>query len=87
MVTDRLGFGLGVIFQDDSFANNSNTAILPSYTRVDAAVYYQLSDNWRVQLNVENLFDTEYFPNAHSTHQVTVGRPINAGLSIRGTFK
>ena len=37
--------------------------------------------------NVENLFDTEYFPNAHSTHQVTVGRPINAGFSIRGTFK
>ena len=84
--TDRLGLGLGVVHQDDSFVNSSNTAILPAYTRVDAAIYYQLSDSWRLQVNIENLFDTEYFPNSHSTHQVTVGRPINAAFSIRGTF-
>lgn len=85
-VTDRLGLGLGVIFQDDSFIDNANTAQLPNYTRVDAAAYYRLCENTVLQLNIENLFDTEYFPTSHSTHQVTVGRPISAAISIRSTF-
>ena len=81
-VTDRLGFGIGLTHQDESFINNSNTAVLPSYTRVDAAAYYDLSDSMRLQLNVENLTDELYFPNAHSTHQATVGEPINGRLSL-----
>ena len=85
-LTDRFGVGIGVVHQGESFINNSNSAVLPSYTRVDAAVYYQLSENFRLQVNVENLFDREYYPNAHSTHQVTVGRPINAAFSIKGRF-
>ncbi len=57
-----------------------------SYTRVDAAVFYKLSDSYRIQLNVENLFDTDYYPHSHSTHQISVGAPINAALTIRGEF-
>jgi len=85
-LTDRFGLGLGVVYQDDSFINNSNTATLPGYTRVDAALYYQLKDNLRLQVNFENLFDTVYYPSSHSTHQVTVGRPFNAAISISGSF-
>ncbi|MEM1441981.1 MAG: TonB-dependent siderophore receptor [Verrucomicrobiota bacterium] len=85
-VNDRLGLALGVIFQDDTFINNANTASLPNYTRVDAAAFYQLNENYRLQVNIENLLDTTYFPVSHSTHQATVGRPINAAFSIRGTF-
>ena len=85
-VNERLGLALGVIFQDDSFANNGNTAILPDYTRVDAAVFYKLSERYRLQMNIENLFDTQYFPNSHSTHEVSVGKPVNAAFSIRGNF-
>ena len=76
----------GLTYQDESFIDNGNSAVLPSYTRVDAAAYYDVSETLRVQLNVENLADTLYFPNAHSTHQVTVGAPLNARLSIRGRF-
>jgi len=85
-VSDRLGLGLGVVYQGESFANNGNTAVLPGYTRVDGAVFYQLSDRYRLQVNIENLFDTDYYPNAHSTHQITVGAPINAAFTIRGEF-
>ncbi|MEC8826402.1 MAG: TonB-dependent siderophore receptor [Verrucomicrobiota bacterium] len=85
-VNDRLGLGLGLVYQDQSFANNSNSSIMPSYTRVDAAVFYKLSDSYRIQLNVENLFDTDYYPHSHSTHQISVGAPINAALTIRGEF-
>ncbi len=85
-VTDRLGLGLGVTYQDESFINNSNSAVLPSYTRVDAAAFYDLSNNTRVQLNVENLTDELYFPNSHSTHQATVAPPIHARLSVTARF-
>ncbi len=85
-VTDKFGLGLGLTYQDESFVNNGNTAILPSYARVDASAFYEVSDNLRLQVNIENLTDELYFPNAHATHQVTVGAPINARFSISGRF-
>ncbi|MGB2402157.1 MAG: TonB-dependent receptor [Akkermansiaceae bacterium] len=90
-VTDKFGLGLGIIYQDDSFINNdddadSNPETLPSYVRVDAAAYYDISDDCRVQLNIENLFDEDYYPNAHGSHQVTVGAPINARLGFTCRF-
>jgi len=81
-ITDRIGVGVGLTYQDESFINNSNTAVLPSYTRVDAAAYYEVSDQLSLQLNVENLTDELYFPNSHSTHQATVGAPLNARLTV-----
>ena len=85
-VTDRFGLGLGLSYQDSSFINNGNTAILPSYTRIDAAAYYEVSDTLRVQVNVENVTDELYFPNSHSTHQATVGAPLNARVAVIGRF-
>ncbi len=85
-VTNGFGLGLGVTYQDESFINNSNSAVLPSYTRVDASAYYELSETLRVQLNIENVTDELYFPNSHSTHQATVGAPINALFTLTGKF-
>lgn len=86
VITDKFGVGLGLTYQDDSFINNSNTAELPSYTRVDAAAYYNVSDRLRLQLNIENLTDELYFPNSHATHQATVGAPLNARLTASYRF-
>lgn len=83
-VTDRFGFGIGLTYQDESFINNGNTAVLPSYVRVDAAAYYDVSDSIRIQVNIENLTDELYFPNSHSTHQASVGAPLNASFRIIG---
>jgi catecholate siderophore receptor len=85
-LTDRFGLGLGMTYQDESFINNSNSARLPSYTRFDAAAYYDVSHSLSLQLNVENLTDELYFPNSHSTHQATVGAPLNARLSAQWRF-
>jgi catecholate siderophore receptor len=85
-VTDAFGLGFGAIYQGDTFINNSNTAMLPGYTRLDLAAYYDISPNWRLQFHVENLTDELYFPNAHSTHQASVGAPLNAKLTLVGTF-
>ncbi|KPF62746.1 TonB-dependent receptor [Porphyrobacter sp. AAP60] len=84
--TDRLGFGLGVTAQDESFADNGNTVTLPAYARVDMAVFYDVSDNLRLQLNVENLLDELYFPTAHSADDITVAPPLNARFTVTGRF-
>ncbi|MCX7553597.1 TonB-dependent siderophore receptor [Marinicella sp. S1101] len=85
-ITDQFGLGLGINYQDESFINNSNTAILPSFTRIDAAAYYDVSEMLSLQLNIENLTDELYFPNAHSTHQATVAAPLNARLTANWRF-
>ena len=85
-VNDVFGFGVGATYQDKSYINSSNTAVLPAYTRVDVSAYYDISADLRVQLHVENLTDELYFPNAHSTHQASVGAPLNAALTLIGSF-
>ncbi len=85
-VTEKFGLGIGMTYQDESFINNGNTAVLPSYTRFDAAAYYDVSDDIRLQVNVENLTDKLYFPNSHSTHQATVAPPLNARFAINARF-
>lgn len=85
-VTDKFGLGLGLTHQGESFVNNGNTAVLPSYTRIDAAAYYDVTEDVRVQVNIENLTDELYFPNSHSTHQVTVAPPLNARFAVTARF-
>ena len=85
-ITDRFGLGLGATYQGDSFADGGNTTILPSFMRVDAAAYYDVSDSLRLQVNIENLTDTEYFPSAHTDDQITVGAPLNAKFTVSGAF-
>ena len=83
---EKLGLGLGATYQDDSFINTSNSATLPDFIRFDAAAYFHINEQLRLQLTIENLLNEEYYPSAHSTHQVTVGAPINARLAISGRF-
>ena len=92
-VTDKFGLGLGATYQDEAFITDldigsdaSTHPTLPSFTRFDASAYYDISEKLRVQLNVENLTEEVYFPTSHSTHQVTVGAPLNARVAISGRF-
>lgn len=85
----RLGFGLGVIRQSSQFAairTSSTTTRLPAFTRFDGAVFYKVSDKVQLQLNVENLFDTTYFPDAHNNANISTGAPLNARLTLSSRF-
>ena len=75
--------GLGVIHQDEQFASLSNQVSLDGFTRVDAAVFWEVSSALSLQLNVENVFDDAYFPAAHNDNNISVGRPLNARLTAR----
>ena len=88
-VVDRLGVGLGVIHQSSQFAairTGAGTTRLPSFTRVDAALFVDVSDRFQVQLNVENLLDTVYFADAHNNNNISTGAPINARLTAALRF-
>lgn len=83
--TPRFGAGAGVIYEGERFANADNTQVMPAYTRVDGALYYGLNDSIDLQLNVENLFDEDYFASAHTNNNITPGAPrsFRVGLTAR----
>ena len=85
-VTPSLGLGLGVVHQSSQFAAISNAVRLPAFTRVDAAVYYDFSERFALQMNVENLFDTAYYPSAHTDSNIAPGKPLSAKLTARMKF-
>jgi catecholate siderophore receptor len=86
-INPNFGWALGVMHQGESAVKDDNpNLLLPAYTRVDAAVYYSIADDLKLQLNIENLSDEVYFPHSHSTHQVAVGEARSTRLSLSKTF-
>ena len=87
-VSDSFGYGLGFTRQGESQIKDgaASGGLLPSYIRWDAAMYWTLSNDTSLQLNIENITNTDYYPHAHSTHQASVGEDINARLSINYSF-
>ena len=86
-INPNFGWALGVMHQGESAVKDNNPdLLLPAYTRVDAAVYYSIADDLKLQLNIENLSDEVYFPHSHSTHQVAVGEARSTRLSLSKTF-
>ncbi|MGC6423971.1 MAG: TonB-dependent receptor [Lentimonas sp.] len=85
-LTGDLFLGLGAIYQDESYMTNDEDTQLPDFVRFDAAASYQINENLRLQVRIENLLDEPYYPHAHSDHQASVGAPVNARFSITGSF-
>lgn len=84
--TDRLGVGLGLIHQSRSFANISNAVVLPSFNRVDGALFFQLADGVETQLNVENLLGEDYYASAHTDNNISPGAPTTVRLTVKFDF-
>jgi catecholate siderophore receptor len=82
----RLGLGLGVLHQSAQFASISNAVTLAAYTRVDAAVFFDVTRDVALQLNVQNLFDADYYASAHGDNNIQPGLPLNARVSARMKF-
>ena len=83
---ERLTYGIGLTYQDESLISNGSTAYLPDYTRIDASLSYAMANNMTLQVNIENLLDEEYYPHSHSTHQASVGEQMNAKISLSRKF-
>ncbi len=85
-VSDAFEIGLGATFQDSYFVREDNSVKVPSYIRFDAAAYYNINDTTRLQINVENLLNADYYPDAHSNDNISTGEPLNLRLAISTRF-
>ena len=85
-VDENFGWAFGVTQQGESHIKDNSPLILPEYTRFDFAAYWNVAEDLVLRLNVENLTDELYFPHSHSTHQASVGEPLNARVSLTKTF-
>jgi catecholate siderophore receptor len=78
--------GLGVIRQSSWFATADNAVKVPGYTRFDGAVFLNLDENWSAQLNVENIFDNEYWISSHDNNNISYGAPRSAYVTVKATY-
>lgn len=77
---------LGVVYRDSIFTSTANTVVLPSFTRVDAALFYVLNQHTKLQVNVENLFDKKYYASANSDNNITPGSPRALRVTLNAKF-
>ena len=80
--TPGIGAGLGLIARSKSYASISNNVTLPSYARLDAAVYYKIWGGMEAQVNLENILGADYFPTAHNDNNIGPGAP----RTLKGTI-
>jgi iron complex outermembrane recepter protein len=76
---EGLGIGAGVSVLGARQNDIENTVELPTYALANALLYYK-RDNWKVQLNFENLFDVEYFDGGN------YGSPFSVKGTVSVTF-
>ncbi|MEM1293146.1 MAG: TonB-dependent receptor [Cyanobacteria bacterium P01_H01_bin.162] len=80
---EGLSFGLGFNFVGERQGDLDNSFAVDSYFLTAAAASYR-RDNWRVQLNIDNLFDVDYIESAGGgrARGIFPGDP----LTVRGSF-
>lgn len=84
--SSKFGGGLGIVHRSDMFAGIDNRVVLPGYTRADAAFYFNATESVSLQANFENLFDTDYFVNAHSNDNISPGAPRAIRVALNWRF-
>ncbi|MDF3057067.1 MAG: bfrD [Rariglobus sp.] len=85
------GVGLGVIYRDEIFAALPTATpipatTLPSFVRFDAALFYRFNDHLRAQLNIENIFEKDYYASAHNNNNISPGSPLAFRLGVTARF-
>jgi catecholate siderophore receptor len=82
----RFAAALGLLYRTDMYATIDNSVTLPGYTRVDVAAFYLLSDELRIQANLENAFDTRYWTNADSNTNISPGFGRTLRVALTAAF-
>ncbi|MBN9546982.1 MAG: TonB-dependent siderophore receptor [Alphaproteobacteria bacterium] len=77
-----LGAAVGIIYQSSRFTSTTNTVSLAPYTRLDAALFYKINEMFTAQINIENIFDTDYFEFANSNTNITPAAPRLIKVSL-----
>jgi len=78
--------GLGIVRRGDIFASTDNAVTIPSFVRVDAALFANLSSRLRAQVNVENLLNERYYASANNNFNITPGSPRALRVTLTTRF-
>ena len=78
-----LGLGAGVFVLGARQGDNQNNFELSTHALTNALLYYR-RDNWRAQLNFENLFDVDYFLGTENA--VIPGEPFTVRGQLGGVL-
>jgi catecholate siderophore receptor len=85
-VTPRWSAAFGVVRQSTMFTSTDNRVVLSGFTRVDGAVFFDVTSRVRAQVNAESLFDERYYASAHSNNNITPGSPRAVRVSLTTRF-
>ena len=75
-----------MLYQGISYTSFNNTVQLPSFSRLDGAVYYSFDKKTRLALNVENIGDKKYFPTVDGDNNISPGAPRTVRLTPAKSF-
>lgn len=79
------GVNLSVSYQDEVYRNTSNSTAFPSYWITDLGFNYKLKNKVRLGININNVFDKEYYNQALG-NQYVPSMPRNFLLSAQYSF-
>ena len=68
------------------FAAIDNTVVLPAYIKADAAAYFTLNRQARLQVNVENLTNKLFYLNADNNTNISPGYPRTVRIALITRF-
>ena len=68
------------------FASSDDSVKLPGFFRFDAGVFAKINENWRAQLNIENVFNKGYWASADGNNNITPGQPRTVRLTAFAKF-
>jgi catecholate siderophore receptor len=82
----RVSAAFGIVRRSVMFATIDNSVVIPGYTEADLAAFVTLRKGLRLQANVENLFDADYFANADSNTNISPGYPRTIRFGLVTSF-
>jgi len=84
--TQEWAAAIGTIYQSDQFAAVDNSVRLKGFTRFDGAAYYKVNRDYRLQMNIENLFGRRYIQTADGNNNLQPGSPRAFKVSLVANF-
>ena len=86
-----LGRAAGLVGTINYFGKRSanyidNGTSLPEFTVVNVGGYIQVHPDLRAQLNIDNVFDKDYYVSSYTDEWVQPGEPLKATLSLTWNF-
>ncbi len=85
-ITPMWAAALGVIYFSNSYASSDDTVRLPGFVRFDGAVYANINETWRAQLNIENILNKGYWASADGNNNISPGQSRTIRLTVTAKF-